>query len=90
MSETLERVRTLVQRRELRVSWHGAEELDADAIALEDVISSVAGAAVVEDDPAAERGCSVLALHHDRDARPVHVVWALAKETTTPAVLVTA
>ncbi len=86
----LERVRALVGLREVRVSDHGASELDEDSIRLPDLFASVADATAVEDYPADRRGASVLALHRDRDGRPVHVVWAIAKGSTTPAVLVTA
>ena len=88
VSDTMERVRDLVIRGEVRVSRHGGAELRADGINLEDVLHGAATATVVEDYADAFKGPSVLALQHLGDS-PVHVVWGLANGTTTPAVLVT-
>jgi len=90
VSGTLERVRLLVSRGEVRVSRHAVQELAADAILLDDILTGVADAVLVEDYPAAFKGPTVLALQHDRDGRPLHVVWGLAKGGLGPAVLVTA
>jgi hypothetical protein len=90
VSETLARVQVLVARGEFRVSRHGFRELAADDILLDDLVAGLVSATIVEDYPASERGSSVLVLQRDRDDRPVHAVWGIAKDTTTPAVLVTA
>jgi hypothetical protein len=49
LSETLDRVRVLVARGEVRISLHGYEELAADKILARDVVNGLAGALVVED-----------------------------------------
>jgi hypothetical protein len=90
MSETWAAVRAIVARGEVRVSRHGFFELAADDILLDDVVATLAAAVVVEDYPMAGRGPSVLVLQRDRDNRPVHVVWVVAKGSMTPAVLITA
>jgi len=90
LSETLDRVRTLIAAREVRVSRHAVQELAADAILLDDLLAGVAEAVPVEDYPAAFKGPTVLALQRDRDGKPLHVVWGLAKSGPGPAVLVTA
>jgi len=90
MSETLRRVQALVRRGEVEVSRHGLQELEADAILLEDVIAGVADAAAIEDYPAFHKGPSVLALQRDRTGRPIHVLWGIERGMTTPAVVVTA
>jgi Domain of unknown function (DUF4258) len=90
MSDTLAAVQALVARGEVHASRHGFLELAADDILLDDVVATLAAAVVVEDYPMAGRGPSVLVLQHDRDDRPVHVVWGVAKGSTTPAVLITA
>jgi hypothetical protein len=90
MRDTLAAVRALVARGEIRVSRHGFFELAADDILLDDLVAALAAAVVVEDYPMARRGPSVLVLQRDRHNRPVHVVWGIAKGSTTPAVLITA
>src|SRR4051794_12803294 len=47
-SETLEQVRALVARGEVRVSFHGQDELAADNVHLRDVIDGLEMAVVVE------------------------------------------
>jgi hypothetical protein len=90
MSETLRRVQTLVLAGGVRVSDHGYEELRKDDILVEDVVAGIVTAVPVEDYPERFRGRSVLALQHDADGRPIHVVWALRADERRPAVLVTA
>jgi hypothetical protein len=90
MSETLPRVQTLVAAGEYLVSRHGFRELAADDILAEDVLGGIGSAVVIEDYPDSDRGPSVLALQHDRDGRPIHVVWGVPSDAATPAVLVTA
>jgi Domain of unknown function (DUF4258) len=90
MSETLTAVQALVARGEVRVSDHGYDELADDGISVSDVLAGLGAAVVVEDYRRDPRGRSVLVLQHDADGRPIHVVWAIAAGTSTPAVLVTA
>lgn len=72
------------------VSDHGFNELEDDGILASDVIAGVAAATVVEDYRDRIRGPSVLALQHDADGRPIHVVWAVPAGERRPAILVTA
>lgn len=90
MSETLERVRALVARGEVRVSLHGYEELAADNIGVHDVIAGLATAVVVEDYPAYAKGSCVLVLEQDHANQPIHVVWGIPAGQEEPAVVVTA
>jgi hypothetical protein len=90
VSNTLPDIRRLVRRGEIRVSLHGFRELAADGILLDEVIAGIDGAIAVEDYPTFVRGPSVLVLQRDANDRPVHVVWGIPKDRTTPAVLVTA
>jgi hypothetical protein len=62
MSGTLAAVRELVARGEVRISDHGYDELAADGILVDDVLTGLAAAAVVEDYPNDPRGRSVLVL----------------------------
>lgn len=90
MSKTLERVRALVARGDVRVSLHGYEELAADGIRVRDVIDGLNTAVVVEDYPDYPKGPCVLALEHDRSNQPIHVVWGIPAGRDSPAVVVTA
>ena len=89
MSETLKTIRELVSRREVYVSDHGYDELANDGIFIQDVLAGVVGAIVVEDYPDYYKGPSVLVLQRDEQGA-VHVVWGVARNTTSPAVLITA
>ena len=90
MSQTLEQVRTLVARGDVRVSDHGYEELAADHVFVRDVIDGLGGAVVVEDYPDYAKGPCVLVLEHDRNGQPIHVVWGNPLGKESPAVVVTA
>lgn len=90
MSETFEKIRQLIERGEVLISDHGYDELAADGLFVKDVISTVAGAIVVEDYPTFAKGPCVLVLQKTLTGDPVHVVWGLPKGSLSPAVLVTA
>jgi uncharacterized protein DUF4258 len=90
VSEILWRVQALVGRGEYRVSRHGFRELVADDILAEDLVVGIGAAVVVEDYPDSRKEPSVLVLQHDREKRPIHVMWGVPRATGTPAVLVTA
>ena len=90
MSQTLEQVRRLVARDEVRVSDHGYEELAADLVFVRDVIDGLGGAVVVEDYQEYAKGPCVLVLEHDRNSQPIHVVWGIPLGKESPAVVVTA
>jgi Domain of unknown function (DUF4258) len=90
LSETLERVRALVVRGEVRVSLHGYEELAADSIGVHDIVEGLSTAVVVEDYPAYTKGPCVLVLERDHANQPIHVVWGIPAGQEAPAVVVTA
>jgi len=89
-SETFERIRALADRREVRVSDHGYDELAADGILVREVLAGVEKAQVLEDYPEYPKGPCVLVLQRDEAGAPIHVVWGIAKGKMSPAVLVTA
>ncbi len=89
MSETLKRIRELVGRREVYVSDHGYDESSNDGIFIQDILAGILDAIVIEDYPDYYKGPSVLVLQRDEQGA-VHVVWGISKNTTSPAVLITA
>jgi hypothetical protein len=90
LSDTLTQIQALVAGGTLHISDHGYDELAKDDISVSEVLAGIDTAIVVEDYPAAMRGRSVLVLQWDAFRRPVHVVWAIPKDRSEPAVLVTA
>ena len=90
MSQTLGRVQQLLTGGEVRISDHGYDELAADAILAGEVIAGVQQAVVLEDYPDYIKGPCVLVLQHDSVGKAIHAVWGIARETTKPAVLITA
>lgn len=90
MSDTLDRVRGLVERGEVLISAHGYDELAADDILVSEALAGLASAVLVEDYPASSKGPSVLMLQKDSSNRPIHVVWGIPSGRDAPAVLVTA
>ena len=90
MSETFDRVCALVEREEVKVSDHGYDEMSEDDILVRDVLAGVPGGIVVEDYPTYAKGPCVLVLQRDSAQRPIHVVWGIPKDLSSPAVVVTA
>ena len=90
MSMTFDKVRALVQNGEVRVSDHGYEEMSDEDILARDVLAGVFDGVVVEDYPMYAKGPCVLVLQMDLDRRPIHVVWGIPKNLSSPAVVVTA
>ena len=90
MSDFLARVAELVRRGEVNVSRHGFRELSADDILLDDVIAGLNVAIPVEEYPNYGKAPCILVLQRDRANKPVHVLWGIPKDQTTPAVLITA
>ena len=90
MSETLRRAQTLVLAGDYLISDHGYDELAKDGILPGDALAGIATAVAVEDYPDRVRGPSVLALEHDGDGGPIHVLWGIPAGRRRPAVLVTA
>ena len=90
MSMTFDKVCALVQRGEVRVSDHGYDEMSDENILARDVLAGVSDGVVVEDYPMYAKGPCVLVLQKDLDQQPIHVVWGIPKDLSSPAVVVTA
>jgi hypothetical protein len=90
MSQILQQILELIERGEVRISAHGYDELAEDDILVRDVMADVREAVVIEDYPNYPKGPCVLVLESDSQGKPIHVVWGIPKDASSPAVLVTA
>jgi hypothetical protein len=90
MKTTLDPIKALVARGEVKISNHGYDELAEDAISVREVVASLSQAEPLEDYPNFPKGPCVLVLQYDTEGKPIHVVWGLPRGTTSPAVLITA
>lgn len=87
---TFDKVRVLVQRGDVRLSDHGYDEMSEESILAREVLAGVFDGVVVEDYPMYAKGPCVLVLQKDFDQQPIHVVWGIPKDLSSPAVVVTA
>lgn len=90
MSATFDRIKLLVSDDKIRVSQHAFRRLLSHSIVSDDVTASIADAILLEDYPTYFSGPAVLVLQYDANGAPLHAVWGIEKDTSEPAVLVTA
>lgn len=85
MSNTLKQIIALVSKGDVLISEHGYDNLY-----VREIIQGLSAAIVIEDYPDYAKGPCVLVLQKDSNGEAIHVVWGIAKNTQSPAVMVTA
>ena len=90
MSEFFEKVQTLINDGEVRISEHGYDELAEDSLSAREIFAGMADAVVIEEYPDYPKGPCALLLQKDSSGAPIHVVWGIPKGQDKPAVLITA
>jgi hypothetical protein len=84
-----DKIKSLIEAADVRISAHGYDELLNDGIFVKDVVA-LNGVRIIQEYPDYKKGPCVLVLQKDRDELPMHVVWGIPAGKESPVVLVTA
>lgn len=90
MSALWQKLADLIAAGDVRVSEHGYDALADDGLGVDEILSGISRAVVLEEYPDYPKGPAVLVLQSDAEGNPVHAVWGIPRSYNNPAVLVTA
>jgi hypothetical protein len=90
MSQLFLHIVELVNHGEVKISAHGYDELSEDDIKVAEVVAGLQDAVIIEEYPDYQKGPCMLVLEHDFLEKPIHAVWGIPMDLSSPAVLVTA
>jgi hypothetical protein len=90
MGDMQTKICELIDKRDVRISNHEYDELVDDNIFINEVLTGIHTATLVEEYSDYPKGPCILVLQKDSEEKPIHVVWGIPKGHTAPAVLVTA
>ena len=80
----------LITAGDVRISEHVYDSLADDGLTVNELLTGVSSAVVIEEYPEYPKGAAVLVLQRAVDGSPVHAVWGVPRGYNRPAVLVTA
>lgn len=90
MSNLFEQILSIIEKKNVKVSDHGYDELAEDGIFVKDILNGVKNAVVLEDYPDYWKGPCTLVLQRDERDNPIHVLWGIPRGKSEPAMLITA
>ena len=90
VGDTLQRIRELVRAGDVKRSAHGYDELVVDGISTREKVEGVQDSLLIEEYPSFGKGPCVLVRQQDRHGAAIHAVWGIPKNSSSPAVRVTA
>jgi len=90
MSDTWDKIKELIAKRDIRISEHGYDELAADNLTVREILEGSPDGIVIEEYPEYSKGPCILIMFKDKEGHSIHAVWGIPYESPSPAVLVTA
>jgi hypothetical protein len=77
MSALWQKLADLIAAGDVRVAEHGYEALADDGLGIDEILSGVPRAVVVEEYPDYPKGPAALVLQLDTEGKPLHAVWGI-------------
>jgi len=78
-SVIFQKIKILIEKRDVLISSHGYDELAEDGILVKEILSSIGTAIVLEDYPDFGKGPCYLVLQKDDKKNPIHTVYGVSQ-----------